>query len=138
MIHLHTFLIEQLSVAAVGMPPCHVFVNVKNVFFVKVPCISCDTFKHARLEESAAGCGLGTHYLCLLELWVLTGSLVSPFFPFTVLIGLFAQMANKIVVVVCECILCGMGVYHAAKFFKPFSCVLYSEQESVVERGGGI
>jgi len=109
------------------MPPFLVFVNVRNVFFVKVACNSTDTCKHPWIEESVFGKGhkFWVHHLCLLELWVLTGSLISPFFPFTILIGLFLWMANKSTVAVCECVLCvrEICINCSAKFFKSFSCV---------------
>lgn len=52
---------------AVTVPLCHVYVNEKNVFFVKVACNSSDTFKHARIEASAVGSCLkfSTHHLSL-------------------------------------------------------------------------
>ncbi len=79
---------------------------MKNVFFVKVACNSGDVFKHTRREESAAGSSLrfSTHHLCLLELWVLTGSLISPFFPFAIRENNSIKRVNTAVVVVCKCI----------------------------------
>lgn len=48
-------LIEQLPLAAVAIPPRHIFVNVENVFFVKVACNSSNMCRENRIGESAAG-----------------------------------------------------------------------------------